>query len=273
MHMKRLVKPLVILFGLTLVLVACGQADNDTGSDGVTMAQLDGLTFVATDGTKSGEPFTVVDGSTLRVSFSDGQIAANAGCNNMGGAVSLDGDVLVVDGGLIQTEMACSEPLMRQEQWFSTFLSSKPTVRLNGATLTLTQGTDEVVFSEQQPPADQPLVSTTWQLDGIIKGAGAQGSVSSVPVGIAATVQFDDSGRVSMYAGCNRMNGQYTEADGSLTLSTVMSTKMACSPPEAAVEAAMLSVLDEGETEYLIDGDTLTLTRGDAGLVLKAAGE
>jgi heat shock protein HslJ len=273
MHMKRLVKPLVVLFGLTLVLVACGQADNDTGSDAVTMAQLEGRTFVATDGTKSSEPFTVVDGSTLRVSFSDGQIAANAGCNNMGGAVSLDGDVLVVDGGLIQTEMACSEPLMRQEQWFSTFLSSKPTVRLDGATLTLTQGTDEVVFSEQQPPSDEPLDSTTWQLDGIVKGAGAQGSVSSVPVGIAATVQFDESGRVSMYAGCNRMNGQYTDNGDSITVKAMGSTLMLCTGPKGEVEDAMLGVLNEGSVDYVIDGDTLTLTRGDAGLVLKAAGE
>ena len=138
------------------------------------MDQLSGRTFTASDGSRDGEPFTAVKGSALMVSFADGKLSASAGCNSMGGPAHLVDGVLLIDGGLMTTEMACAEPLMQQEQWFSTFLTSKPTATLDGDALTLASGSDEVPFVEQVPVADQPLVGTAWVLTGVVSGAGVR---------------------------------------------------------------------------------------------------
>ena len=268
MRMKRNAAPWVLLVGVVIVLAACGQVDGGAaGGQPLTMDQLSGRTFVATAGTRGGEPFTVVKGSALTVSFADGQLSASAGCNSMGGPAQVVDGVLVIDGGLMQTEMACAQPLMEQEDWFATFLTAKPSVTLDGDLLTLVSGSDEVPFAEQVPVADQPLVGTTWMLTGIVSGTGSQAGVSTVPAGVDATVVFGESGRVTPDAGCNRISGKYTVDDGAITVTALASTRMACPGPEGEVEDTMLRVLNDGSVDYVIAGDTLTLTRGDAGLV------
>ena len=48
-------------------------------------ASLDGRTFLSTG--VQGQ--TLVPGSTIRLSFKDGQLGISAGCNRMGGAYSI----------------------------------------------------------------------------------------------------------------------------------------------------------------------------------------
>ena len=70
---------------------------------------------------------------------------------------------------------------------------------------------------------------------------------------------------------CNTFRGQVTAKDGSFTAGPLMSTKMACTSPElTAQETAVLANL-QSATAYTIEGDTLTITGGDAGLVFTAA--
>src|SRR5829696_3415891 len=98
-------------------------------------AALPGRTFVST----AVEGFTLVDGTQISLTFDTPALAANAGCNTLTGAWAVEGDVLATSGGLAQTEMACDPPaLMDQDTWLSSVLTSRPTLTLDGDTLTIT---------------------------------------------------------------------------------------------------------------------------------------
>ena len=86
--------------------------------------------------------FTAIDGvppvAEATLSFGDDRLAANAGCNQMGGAWRSEGGKLVA-GPLALTRMFC-EGRMDQERAVSTLLSGSPEFVLNGDRLTLKGG-------------------------------------------------------------------------------------------------------------------------------------
>lgn len=81
-------------------------------------------------------PDAPVEGTEIVLTIEEDSIAANAGCNSMGSAASLDDSRLVVDD-LFSTLMACADPVMEQERWFSEFLQSRPLMEHGGPVLTL----------------------------------------------------------------------------------------------------------------------------------------
>lgn len=93
---------------------------------------LVGRTFVAT----ATPGYQLVEGSTIRLTFDDGRLSARAGCNTMfGGATWADG---VLEAPMLaSTRMACAPELMEQDGWLAALLSSSPTIRVDGATLTI----------------------------------------------------------------------------------------------------------------------------------------
>src|SRR5690554_835421 len=50
----------------------------------------------------------------LQLDFSQGRVSVSGGCNRIGGGYEQDGDALRI-GGLMQTRMACPQPLMDQD--------------------------------------------------------------------------------------------------------------------------------------------------------------
>ena len=157
---------------------------------------------------------------------------------------------------------------MNQDQWLSTFLSSKPTVSLDGNNLVLTSDSTEITFLDrEQAEPDQPLTGITWGLSSILNADSA----SSVPNGVMATLLFKDDGTVQIFDGCNSGGGKYTVDDGSLTFSQIVSTQMACGGNKDEVAAAIRQVLGAEEVDYSIDHTTLTLQAGEHGLQYDAA--
>ena len=104
------------LLGLVLVLgsvLVAGCGDDDYGSSApstesseVSSDVLDGRTFESTD--VSGE--TLVDGTTVTLTFEGDGLSANAGCNTMNATYEVADGVLTV-GPLGQTLMACEDEL------------------------------------------------------------------------------------------------------------------------------------------------------------------
>src|SRR4051812_35131499 len=84
----------VALAALLLAVVGCSKdnADVTTGSnpEGVTVAALDGRTFVSADVTGH----SLVPGSQVTVSFENGAVRANAGCNSIGGNYTISHSIL-----------------------------------------------------------------------------------------------------------------------------------------------------------------------------------
>lgn len=247
-----------IAFLSTLVIVAaCSVAG---GGSPAPSAGLGGRTFLSSSVTGR----DLVPGTTVRVTFKDGQLGIEAGCNHVSGPYSIeDGRIRV--GSMMSTEMGCEPRLMDQDAWLSRFVGGA-TVALDGAALTLSNGgvtmqlTDRVVADP-----DRPLVATHWVVDGIVTGD----AVSSVPAGVRAGLTFEQD-RIAVETGCNTGGGSVTIEPTTFTVGPLMLTKKACVPETAGVESAVLATLD-GKVGYTIEADRLTLTNGSSGLTLRAA--
>lgn len=250
-----------------LLLVGCTGAgviatpDPSAAPPGASGRQgLEGRTFLST----SIEGRLLVPGSQVRLSFQAGRVGAGAGCNSMGGRYAIDGDMLVA-GQLATTEMACDRLLMEQDEWLVSLLGGA-NITLEGDTLRLAaRGVRLTLLDREVADPDRPLTGTRWVVDGLVSA----GAVSSVPVGVVATLTFGPD-RVDVEAGCNRGGGPVSIADAALGFGPIALTKMACSADAMAVERAVTAVL-EGQVAYAIEGPTLTLDARGVGLMLRAA--
>jgi len=66
-------------------------------------------------------------GSQITMRFTSDSLSADAGCNPLRGAASVDDSELVV-ADLASGLKACDEQLAEQDQWLSTFLTQRPTI-------------------------------------------------------------------------------------------------------------------------------------------------
>ena len=260
---------LVLALPLAL-LAACGDRAVPSGPTGRTVPDLDGTSWIATGITEQGKPRELVPGSELRIDFTDGDISITAGCNGMGGSYALSSDAELSAGPLVGTQMACAQELMDQDAWLSGTVFAAPlAVAADGDTLTLSREGLELVLSTRAVVSpDALLEGTAWQLDGIVSGQ----TVSSVPAGgHVPTLSLAADGTVGVHTGCNGGHGTATVDGSSITFGPVVTTKMACADEAGReTEAAVLAVLD-GTVEWSITEKTLTLTKGDQGLVYRAA--
>jgi heat shock protein HslJ len=212
---------LPILLSSVLIVSACGAgggpAPGDTVSPGSTAPAdptavpgtthppregLDGRTFLSTaiDGR------ALVAGSRVRLTFDGGSIGASAACNSMGGPYAVDGGVLRAPQ-LATTEMACDPALMAQDQWLASLLDGAA-ITLDGDTLTLAKdGVTVTLVDREVADPDRPLEGTSWVVEGLVSGE----SVSSIPVGVRASLTFSD-GQVAVQV-CNTGSGPATVGD------------------------------------------------------------
>ena len=78
----------------------------------------------------------LVDGTEVSLTFEDGNLSVQAGCNNTNGGYTITDGRLEVST-LAQTQMACQDDLQSQDQWLAAFLEAGPTVTLDIDELTL----------------------------------------------------------------------------------------------------------------------------------------
>ena len=241
---------------LSTLLAACGAVSQPT---------LDGTEWLSTAVTDDGADRPLVDGTRIRLGFTDGQLAASAGCNTIGGDYRIDAGRLAFEGGSM-TEMGCDEDRHAQDDWLLGLLASQPAIVRDGDKLTLTSGAVVVALQDREvAEPDLPLVGTTWTVDTILSGAAA----SSVPDDLVATLVFNQDGTVDFAAGCSPGSGTYEVSDGSLRLRDIVTEQTACEDAAIQLEAAVLPILAADELDYVIDAGSLTVVAGDQGLVLR----
>ena len=248
-----------------LALAACtpGGAATAAPSGGtggeVTYEQLEGRSFVVT----SAEGYEVVPDSEIQITFEEGRIGIQAGCNSMGSQYRVEGGVLSV-GDMITTEMACEPALMAQDVFISNFVHNT-TLTLDGDTLTMTKDAVTLTLTDSEiANPDLPIEGTTWLVNGIV----ANQAVSSMPLGVEASLVFE-GGNVNVNAGCNTGSGPATLGEGTITFGPIATTRMACEGPAMDAESQILQVL-QGDATYEINGNGMTLTSPGGGLVLIA---
>jgi heat shock protein HslJ len=224
-------------------------------------------TFLSESVTEHGRPRPLVDGTRIRLAFTEsGHVTASAGCNLFSGPVRVERARLVV-GDLSSTDMACSSELGAQDEWLAGLLAGDPAYALHGQRLTLTVGATVIGLVDREvAEPDVPLESATWRLEGIVDGD----AVSSVPAGTGATLTFGDGQVLVRVEGCNQGGGDVVIGATTLAVGPLRMTRMACQQSPAEVEAAVTEVL-VGQIAYAVDADVLTLTHpGGRGLVLRA---
>lgn len=226
-------------------------------------ASLDGTEWLSISITEDGADRPLVDRTQIRLSFTDGQFGASAGCNTMGGDYRLEGGMLIMEGGGM-TEMGCDDERHAQDDWLVHFLGSQPSAVRSEDKLTLTANETVIALQDSEiAEPDLPLTGTTWTVDSIISG-DAVSSVADL-----ATLAFTDDGRVEVNTGCNTGSGVYEETNGTLHIRELFTTLRACSRGPAQLEGAVLAVLHAEEIAYAIDSGSLTLMAGDQGLGLR----
>ncbi|WP_163509270.1 META domain-containing protein [Fodinicola acaciae] len=72
------------------------------------------------------------------LSFKDGKVSGNSGCNGFGGEAKIDGRTIHFGNGPIHTEIACSDDIMKVERGVFAVLRGDVTYKIESDKLTLT---------------------------------------------------------------------------------------------------------------------------------------
>lgn len=264
MTVMRPVTPplLAVLTVLALTVTGCGEstggsdAGSAPGGDDAT-TPVDG-TYVASD--VAGR--ALVDGTTLRLTWDDGILSADAGCNAMSGRALVADGLLVVDD-LATTEMGCEPARMEQDEWVADLLTSGPELTPDGDGFTLSGPAASVGWTPERVPPDLSLEGRTWlhesTVDGDVASSSAGGSDDALP-----RLRIAD-GRVVAFDGCDEITGRVEVTAGSIR----PSGDLGGTARQCIVAGVPLAQLLRGSS-YVVEGDRLTLTRGETSLIFRA---
>jgi heat shock protein HslJ len=256
------VRVVVAALGL-LFVVACGSLAAGRGIE-----DLRGRTFLSTGVIENGQARPLVAGTRIRLSFGDEgrRIAANAGCNHMGGEARVENGRLVAQD-MAMTAMGCDGGRSEQDDWLAKFLGGTPTIRLSGSELILANNTTEIrMLDRTVADPDRPLTGTRWIVESMVD----RDTASSIPQGVVAHLLLNADGTFTGTTGCNQMGGSAVIAAPTIRFTVVFATKMACDDGRMRLEQAVLGVLRD-EVSYEIDADQLRLRHASGkGLDLRA---
>ena len=140
MNIKRI--SLLTLAILILALTACNQAEpQDTES-------LEGTSWVLETYRKS----RPIPGTTITISFEDGEISGSAGCNSYFGSYELSG-AMITFSTIAMTEMFCMDPegVMDQESMYLESLGRAESYKIEDGKLVITfDGKEQLILVPQE---------------------------------------------------------------------------------------------------------------------------
>ena len=103
-------------------------------------------------------------------------------------------------------------------------------------------------------PKTTATITGSWILTNV---ANAKGTLTAMPASISATMVLTDK-QVSGKSACNNYSGSYTVSGTNIiTFDPMISTKMACPPPQTLLETAQLQSFSN-TTSYSLVGGVLT---------------
>ena len=196
----------------------------------------------------------IVPGTEIILREQEGRLSVSAGCNQMGGTLTDNGDTWTVSE-MAQTEMACDEARMAQDTWVADLLAAGPAVTRTDTGLVLTAGDNSMTLVER---AAASLTDTTWELTGLISGD----SVSSLPATATSATMTIVDGMLSLTGLCNGVGGEVTIVGDQLTVELGPATLMSCGTDLDAAEAHAQGVLN-GTTTVVITDQSMTVTAAD----------
>mgnify|MGYP001233301070 CR=1 FL=1 len=133
------------------------------------------------------------------------------------------------------------------------------------------------------------FLRTLFAISVLILSACASGGASASPTGewtlvsygdasnptpaisnVETSINFNENGTFGGSVGCNSFGADYKVSGDQITFGSIMSTMMFCETISDQ-ESAVLGILSGQTVRYQIDGNQLTLTSADGGLVVVLA--
>jgi len=164
------------------------------------------------------------------------------------------------------TEMGCERSLHEQEDWLGEFLMDGPRLSVSGDHLTLKGETATLFFlNKNVADPDQPLVGKQWTALHYID----QGSLSWMSLETYPTLSFSEEGALSIFDGCNQLEGRFTINGSELILTNVaLVIEGQCTERHVlSISAHYEKVFADGTLTYSIDASVLRIERGENGVV------
>jgi heat shock protein HslJ len=113
----------------------------------------------------------------------------------------------------------------------------------------------------------RPLDGTKWIMTSYAVSGGMKDALSNPPVDANFSAPKNGEGEVTGNGGVNNYNGPYKVDGANITVSSIMSTRMAGNPDVMNQETAYLTALQSAAT-FEIKGDVLTMKNKSGTVVL-----
>ena len=252
---------LTIVWGISLGLAGCLGTDGDESSSTVPLIGTS-WTLVSL-----GER-EVPDGPAVTLRFeTEVKLGGFDGCNAYTGAFSVDGSTLNIPGEMAATRAACPEPIAGQARAYVEALARAASFAIEGDRLQLRDDSGRAIAAFKA--ASLTLAGTAWEVVGYNNGKQA---VTSVLRGTNITARFEEDGRVTGSAGCNRYFTSWETAAESISIGMPATTRMACAEPDGIMEqeARYLEALHTAAS-FRFDGDRLVLRTAEGAIAVTLA--
>jgi heat shock protein HslJ len=248
---------------MVVVLAGCGRG-GDVG--GVTVDDIEGDWQLVSGRSADGE-VPILDTHRITLTIEGDQAGGTAACNSYGGRVTVSGSSVRFEE-LARTEMACDPPAaMESEAAYLGALQQVTTAEVTAEELVLTAGEEVELRFESLPPVETAdVLDTTWQLESLLEGTGPDGTASSAA---PAELVLASDGMFSGTTGCRSFEGEWREWQDRIQI-TAMSADGDCTDELADQDAHVLEVIGD-DFRVQVEGQTLTVTSGDRGLMYRAA--
>ncbi len=233
------------------------------------VAQNRGLNGVRWDLVKVNNRAVVNSPAFIELDSDSGRFTGNGGCNQMFGSARVNGSRIVFSNVGLTRRMCKLLPGSVPENTVVRALESTVRYQISGRVLTFFDRRGRTVLQfrrEVARPERIALEDSKWMLEMI-------GSSRS-PVGVKdAFVAFDEQKRsAGGNSGCNVYGGSYTERNGSISITELISTMRACEEGNMMeIERSLLNGLRNANRYEIRDG-RLYLYRG-TNLLLTFRGE
>jgi heat shock protein HslJ len=222
---------------------------------------LTGRIWMSTAVTVAGVPRPLVYGTRIRMTFVDGTLNVDAGCNMLSFPVAVEADRLIT-GEPLSTLIGCSAEREAQDEWIAGLLGNgNPGWGMADDDLTLTSGDTEIVF-EAIAPWGRTYAAVSVREAGIVPA----------PVVPDTTIRltFTAPDRLTAHAGGNVLGFRLAVDATRFTFDDqVSSTRMACTAALDAQDRWLMTFFTD-DPDYRLCGDTLTLTRSSTTIELRA---
>lgn len=258
--MGRIFTTGVLCVATALGIVGCSGGTSDSPRGGTLTGVRWVLASYLVDGTRTKVP----DGVTSDATFLEGKVAGSAGVNQYGGSYVASAGGKLEIGDVASTLMAGPPEATAVESAVFSAFKVVATYYANDKTLTLYDKDDRLllVYDKEEKTA---LVGTEWLVTNYNNGTEA---IVSTIGDVDLTALFDESGKITGFAGVNTYNGDYTLDGASMNIGTLATTRMAGPARLMEQEALYLAAL-QSSAKYIIAGDKAELHREDGAIAVK----